>query len=55
MVNGDAVTVREGAFRGMKGIFKRDMNDQRRVVLLLDILGCSAEFVVDRQLLEPLV
>lgn len=55
LVCGDSVTVREGAFSGMKGIFKRDMNDQRRVVLLLDILGCSAEFVIDRQLLTPAV
>lgn len=53
--SGDAVSVREGAFKGMKGIFKRDLNDRSRVVLLLDILGCSAEFVIDRRLLEPAV
>ena len=55
IVSGDSVTVRDGAFSGMKGIFKRDMNDRRRVVLLLDILGCSAEFVVDRQHLAPAI
>jgi transcriptional antiterminator RfaH len=55
MVSGDSVTVREGAFSGMKGILKRDTNDQRRVVLLLDILGCSAEFVIDRRFLTPAV
>jgi len=53
MVSGDLVAVRDGAFSGMKGIFMRQLNDQRRVVLLLEILGRSAEFVIAKRHLEP--
>lgn len=50
---GDSVAVTEGAFNGLRGIFKREMNDRKRVVLLLDILGASAEVMIDRRFLNP--
>jgi transcriptional antiterminator RfaH len=55
MVSGDMVAVRDGAFSGMKGIFMRQLNDRRRVVLLLEILGRSAEFVIAKRHLEPAI
>lgn len=49
---GDSVMVAEGPFHGLRGIFKREMSGQKRVVVLLDILGASTEVVMDRQFLN---
>lgn len=49
---GDQVSVNDGALNGLRGVFKREMNDRKRVVLLMEILGASAEVVIDRHLLH---
>ncbi len=49
---GDAVAVTEGPFNGLRGIFRREMNGQKRVVLLLDILGAPTEVIIDRRFLN---
>ena len=52
LLSGSPVSVEGGLFDGFRGIFKREMNDRKRVVLLLDILGSSAEVVIDKQFLS---
>ncbi len=49
---GDPVSVTDGVLNGLRGVFKREMNDRKRVVLLMNILGTSAEVVIDRRLLH---
>lgn len=48
---GDRVSIQEGPFAGMVGRVEAELNDQRRVVILLEAL-CKARVWVDRRLVE---
>ncbi|MGD9562439.1 MAG: transcription termination/antitermination protein NusG [Pyrinomonadaceae bacterium] len=51
--DGHPVRITKGAFAGLKGILQRRMNDRKRVVLLLEMLGSSAAVVIDDRFLAP--
>ena len=46
---GDRVRVSEGTFRGLTGMFERELNNQDRVVLLLDTIEFQARVLVEKQ------
>ena len=50
---GDTVEIKDGAFRGLRAVVERDMNDQQRVALLLTTLAYHARIVVHRDQIEP--
>jgi transcriptional antiterminator RfaH len=44
----DRVVITEGPFKNLSGIFKREMADSERVMVLLETLNYQAHVVVDR-------
>lgn len=49
---GDIVEIQVGPLRGMQGIFERDLSDDERVVVLLEVLSKGARVQVSREQLE---
>jgi len=49
---GELVEIQTGPFRGLQGIFEREMSDRDRVVILLDALAKGTRFQVSREQLE---
>ncbi len=49
---GDCVTVEEGPFCGLTGMFERELNKQDRVALLLDTIRFQARVVVEKHCLK---
>ena len=52
MNKGDSISVCEGPLTGFKGIFKGELNDRNRVVVLLDLMGVYARVVMEKRLVE---
>jgi len=52
MLEGDPVEICEGTFGGLRGLFKREMSDRKRVVVLIDLLGDYARVVMEKNLIE---
>jgi len=52
---GDIVEIQTGPLRGMQGIFEREMSDQDRVVVLLEVLSKAARVQVSREQLEKVL
>ena len=50
---GDHVEIQTGPFRGLQGIFEREMSDSARVVVLLQVLAKGARVEVSRDQVEP--
>ena len=46
---GDRVRVTEGPFRGLTGMFERELNNRDRVMLLLDTIEFQARVLVEKQ------
>ena len=49
---GDQVEIQTGPFRGMQGIFEREMSDHERVIVLLQVLAKGARVEVSREHVE---
>jgi transcription elongation factor/antiterminator RfaH len=52
ITEGDPISVCEGPLTGFKGIFKRELGDRNRVVVLLDLMGAYARVVMEKRLVE---
>ena len=46
---GDRIEVTEGPFRGLKGIFARELSDTARVMILLDMIEYQAQVSVEKR------
>jgi len=51
---GDAVQIKNGAFKSLTGIFERDLRSSQRVLLLLTAVNYQGHLVVERELLEKI-
>ena len=51
---GDHVEIQEGPFRGLHGIFERELSGSERVSILLECLGKGARAQVSRATLEKI-
>ena len=49
---GDQVEIQTGPFRGFQGVFEREMSDQERVVILLEVLAKTTRVQISREQLE---
>ena len=49
---GDVVEIQTGPFRGLQGVFEREMSGQERVVILLEVLAKTTRVQVSREQLE---
>jgi len=51
---GDLVKVKDGSMSGITGIFDRAMNDQNRVMILLEAINYQASIIVERDAVQKL-
>jgi transcriptional antiterminator RfaH len=51
---GDLVTVKSGSMSGITGVFDRAMNDQNRVMLLLEAINYQASIIVERDAVQKI-
>ena len=49
---GDVVEIQTGPFRGLHGVFEREMSDRDRVVILLEVLAKGVRVEVSREKVE---
>jgi transcriptional antiterminator RfaH len=52
---GDRVTVLQGPLRGFQAVFERELDDQKRVILLLDAIHYQARILVEKHYLAAAV
>ena len=51
---GDPVTIKNGSMSGITGVFDRSMNDQNRVMILLQAINYQASIIVEREVVQKL-
>ncbi|HEX7330762.1 MAG TPA: transcription termination/antitermination NusG family protein [Pyrinomonadaceae bacterium] len=51
---GDMVTVKKGSMSGITGVFDRTMNDQSRVMILLEAINYQGSIIVERDAVQRL-
>ncbi|HQK47132.1 MAG TPA: transcriptional activator RfaH [Syntrophorhabdaceae bacterium] len=51
---GERIVVKDGPFKGLTGIFEREMDGKERVAILLDAVQFAATMEIDRDLIEKL-
>ncbi len=49
---GDKIIIKDGPFKGLTGIFEREMDGKERVTILLDAVQFAAKMEIDRELIE---
>jgi len=54
ITKGEKVIVKEGPFKGLTGIFEREMEGKERVSILLEAVQFAATMEIDRDLIEKL-
>jgi transcriptional antiterminator RfaH len=52
---GDEIEVVEGPFRGLRGIFKKDMTDQDRVLVLLNYVSYQGRLITEKTKLKKVI
>lgn len=52
LTRGDQVLISNGAMTGIKGIFDRSMNNNRRVMILLEAINYQGSIIVERNLVS---
>jgi transcriptional antiterminator RfaH len=51
---GERVRVESGPLKGLTGIFDREMDDRKRVVILLEAIEYQARAVLEKQFVKPM-
>ncbi|MGB8951545.1 MAG: transcription termination/antitermination NusG family protein [Candidatus Aminicenantales bacterium] len=49
---GDEIEVAEGPLKGLKGIFKKELSDQDRVLILLNYVSYQGQLLIDKRKLK---
>lgn len=52
---GTKVIIEDGIFSGLSGIFERELSDQKRVVVLLNLMGVQTHLTMGKQLVKPVL
>jgi transcription antitermination factor NusG len=52
---GDEIEVMEGPLKGLKGIFKRELSDADRVLILLNYVSYQGQLVIERKKLKKIL
>ena len=50
---GEKVFIKEGPFKGLAGVFQRELEGEERVMILLEGINYYAQMVIDSDLLTP--
>jgi transcription antitermination factor NusG len=49
---GDEIEVAEGPLKGLKGIFKKELDDKERVMILLNYVSYQGQLLIEKQKLK---
>lgn len=52
---GDEIEVAEGPLKGLRGIFKKDMTDQARVMVLLNYVSYQGQLLIEKKKLKKVI
>ena len=52
---GDEIEVVEGPLRGLRGIFKKDLSDQDRVLILLNYVSYQGQLLIEKGKLKKVI
>jgi transcription antitermination factor NusG len=52
---GDEIEVVEGALKGLRGIFKKDLSDQDRVLILLNYVSYQGRLIIEKKKLKKVI
>jgi transcription antitermination factor NusG len=52
---GDEIEVAEGPLKGLRGIFKKDLSDQDRVMILLDYVSYQGQLLIEKKKLKKVI
>lgn len=52
---GDEIEVMEGPLRGLRGIFKRELTDRERVLILLNYVSYQGQLIIERDKLKKVL
>lgn len=54
ILKGERIVIKDGPFKGLTGIFEREMDGKERVAILLDAVQFAATMEIDRDLIEKM-
>ncbi|MBS3818411.1 hypothetical protein KGY73_02740 [bacterium] len=49
---GDEIEVMEGPFKGLKGIFKKEISEKERVLILLNYISYQGQLIIEKRKLK---
>jgi transcriptional antiterminator RfaH len=52
---GDEIEVAEGPLKGLRGIFKKDLSDQDRVLILLDYVSYQGKLFIEKKKVKKVI
>jgi len=52
---GDEIEVAEGPLKGLRGIFKKDLTDQDRVMILLNYVSYQGQLLIEKKKLKKVI
>jgi len=52
---GDEIEVAEGPLKGLRGIFKKDLSGQDRVMILLDYVSYQGQLLIEKKKLKKVI
>ena len=51
----DEIEVMEGPFKGLRGIFKKELSDQERVLILLNYITYQGKLIIEKKKLKKVL
>jgi len=51
----DEIEVMEGPFKGLRGIFKKELSDQERVMILLNYITYQGKLIIEKKKLKKVI
>lgn len=51
----DEVEVMEGPFKGLRGIFKKELTDKERVIILLNYISYQGKLIIEKKKLKKVI
>jgi transcription antitermination factor NusG len=54
-VVGDEIEVVEGPLKGLKGVFKKEMSDRERVLILLSYVSYQGQLIIEKNKLKKII
>ncbi len=52
---GDEIEVMEGPMRGLRGIFRKELNDRERVVILLHFVSYQGRLIIEKRKMKKVI